>query len=181
MVASSVFPVLALVLEERLHLVLLLSVTSLVVIADVARLFIEPLNKLFHRLLGPLLRKSEERRLNGSSYVLLGTLTAFALFPTEVAVLAVLFSAVGDPVAAVAGMRFPGRRIAGKSLWGTAAMIAACLGVASALHYAGSVDIGWPVVVGAVVAGFTELAPLPVDDNLRVPLVGGGAMVLLGM
>ena len=181
MVAASAFPVLALFLEGTLFLTLLLAATAAFVLGDVTRLLVGRLNRLFHRLFRPLLRKREEIRVTGASYVLLGTLGAFAVFSQDVAILAVLFTALGDPVAAMVGMRSPGRRILGKSPWGTAAMIAVGLGVAGVLHTIGAVSFRWPVAVGAIVAGVAELLPLPLDDNLRVPLVAGGVMALLGM
>lgn len=181
MVAGSAFPVLALFLAEGLFLVLLLGTTCLFLLGDITRLLVRRLNRLFQRLVRPLLREREQNRVTGASYVLLGTLGAFALFSRDVAVLAVLFTALGDPVAALVGVRSPGKRIHGKSPWGTAAMIAVGLVVAGVLHTTGAIGFRWPVAVGAVVAGITELLPLPLDDNLRVPLVAGGAMALLGM
>ena len=181
MAAASVFPVLALFLEEGPFLTLLMVVAWVFVLGDITRLLVRRLNTLFYRFFRPLLRETEESRLTGASYVLLGTLGAFALFPQEVAVLAVLFTALGDPVAAMVGARCPGRRVSGKSPWGTAAMIAVGLAVAGMLHATGAIGFRWPVAVGAVASGIAELLPLPLDDNLRTPLVAGGAMVLLGM
>ena len=181
MAAASTFPVLALFLEDGLLLTLLLVVTSVFVLGDLTRLRVRRLNSLFHRLFRPLLREREENRVTGASYVLLGTLGAFALFSQDVAILAVLFTALGDPVAAMVGVRCPGRRISGKSPWGTAAMIAVGLGVAGVLHTIGAIGFRWPVAVGAFVSGLTEMLPLPLDDNLRVPLVAGAVMALLGM
>ncbi|MSQ21857.1 MAG: hypothetical protein EXR53_00905 [Dehalococcoidia bacterium] len=181
MAAASLFPMLALLLDQRTLLLLLLAVTGPFVLADVTRLRLPRLNLWWGKLFGPLLRHGEERRVTGASYILLGTLGAFVLFDKDVAVMAVLFTALGDPVAAMVGIRFPGLPLFGKSLWGTAAMIAVGLGVASAMHVAGVSDFRWLVAVGALVAGITELLPLPLDDNLRVPLLAGAAMTLLGV
>ncbi len=180
-VSGSVFPVAALFMEEGLFLLLLLAATAAVVVSDAARLLIPSVNRLFQRLFGRLLREREVYRVPGASYILLGTLGAFAIFPWEVAVLAVLFTSVGDPIAGLAGVRAPGWRVFGKSPVGTAAMAIAGLGIAGLLHTAGEISFGWPVVVGALVASVVELLPLRVDDNLRVPLVSGAAMVALGM
>ena len=181
MVAASFFPLLALFVDRDLHLTLLLASTTVFVVGDVARLYLKPLGAMFHRLFGPLLREREDNRITGASYVLLGTLAVFALLPREVAILAVLFVALGDPVAAIVGIRSPGLRVFGKSPLGTAAMIATCLSTAGALHWTGAISLGWPAVVGGVVAGLTELLPLPLDDNLWGPLAARMAMVLLGM
>ena len=181
MVATSFFPLLALFVERDLLLTLLRASPAVFVIGDIARLYLKPLGTLFHRLFGPLLREREGNRVTGASYVLLGTLAVFALLPRDVAILAVIFVAVGDPVAAMVGIRSPGLRMFGKSPLGTAAMIVTCLSVAGVLHWVGAISMGWPVAAGAVVAGLTELLPLPLDDNLWVPLAAGMAMLLLGM
>ncbi len=180
MAAASVFPVLALFLEKGTLLPLLLAATGLLVVGDLARLLLPVLNSWFQAIFRPLLRQGEARRVTGASYVLLGTLAAFLMFSRDVAVLAVLFAALGDPVAAMVGIRFPGRHIFRKSIWGTAAMSAVGIGVVGVLHLAGAIEFRWPLIVGAVVAGIAELLPLSVDDNLRVPLAAGGAMALLG-
>ena len=178
---GSVFPVAALFLEQRLFLLLLLAITTAAVAGDVTRLLIPSLNRLFHRLFGRLLREREDYRITGASYMLLGTLGAFAIFPRDVAVLAVLFTSVGDPIAGLVGVRAPGWRAFGKSPVGSAAMAVAGMGVAGLLHAAGEISFGWSVVAGALVAAVVELLPLRVDDNLRVPLVSGAAMVAVGM
>ena len=181
MAASSAFPVLALLLDKNPFLTLLLVATLIIVLGDVARLLVRPLNRLFFHLFRPLLRQREESRITGASYGLLGMLAAFVLFPSDVAILAVFFAALGDPAAAMAGIRAPGKRIYGKSPWGTAAMIGMGLGVIGALHVTGQIGFQWQAAVGATVAGAAELLPLPTDDNLHVPLVAGSAMALLGM
>ena len=180
MAAASLFPILALFLEKRTFLPLLLAVMALFVLADVARLRLVRLNLWWGKLFGPLLRQGEERRVTGASYILLGTLGVFVLFSRDAAVLAVLFTALGDPVAAMVGIRFPGKPIFGKSLWGTAVMVVVGLAVAGAMHVAGVIDFRWAIAVGALVAGIAELLPIPLDDNLRVPLLAGAAMSLLG-
>ncbi len=180
MAAASLFPMLALLLDERTFLPLLLAITALFVLSDVARLRVARLNLWFRKLFGLLLRQGEERRVTGASYILLGTLGAFVLFSRDAAALAVLFTALGDPAAAMVGIRFPGKPIFGKSLWGTAAMVAVGLAVAGAMQVAGVIDFRGAIAVGALVAGIAELLPLPLDDNLRVPLLAGAAMSLLG-
>lgn len=178
---GSVFPVAALFLDEGLFLLLLLAAAVAAIGGDAARLLVPPLNRFFHRLFSRLLREREAHRVTGASYILLGTLGAFAIFPRDVAVLAVLFTSVGDPVAGLVGVRAPGWRAFGKSPVGSAAMAVVGMGVAGVLHAVGEISFGWPVVVGALVAAVVELLPLRVDDNLRVPLVSGAAMVALGM
>ena len=180
MAAAAVFPVLALFLDEDFFFVLLLLATVALVAGDIARLLVPPLNRLFLRWLRSLLRMEEENRITGATYVLVGTLAAFALFQRDVAILAVLFLALGDPVAAMVGVRFHRGRVFGKSPWGSLAMAVTALGVAGVLHLAGAIDFQGVFVVGALVAAATEILPLPVNDNLTVPLSAGAAMTILG-
>ncbi|MEE8442603.1 MAG: hypothetical protein V3S37_02540 [Dehalococcoidia bacterium] len=168
-------------MNEGLFFGLLLAATWVFVLGDLIRLRVSRINNLFTKLFHPLLRQEEADRVTGASYILLGTLGAFALFPRDVAILAVLFTALGDPVAALVGTSCPGPRISGKSPFGTAAMIVVGLVVAAVLHTTNTIGFGWPVAAGAVASGITEMLPLPLDDNLRIPLVAGATMVLLGM
>ena len=46
---------------------------------------------------------------------------------------------------------------------------------------AGVVEYHWGLIAGAVAAGLAELAPLPVDDNLTVPIAAGAVMFFLGV
>ena len=45
--------------------------------------------------------------------------------------------------------------------------------VIAVLASTGVLEFQWVLVAAAVVAGLVELAPLPLDDNLTVPLVSG--------
>ena len=97
------------------------------------------------------------------------------------AVFALLFLSLGDPAAALVGKRVRGPRLVGKSPGGTLAFIAVALSVIGILVGLGVVQFHWSLMVGAVVAGLVELAPLPVDDNLTTPLIAGGIMQLSGV
>lgn len=180
MAAASVFPLLALALQENVFVAALLAATVAWVVADCVRLLAPPLNRLFHRSFGALLRPREEERITGATYVLLGTLAAFLAFERDVAVVGVLFTAVGDPVAALAGSRFTRGRVWGKSPAGSVAMAAAAMAVFGALRLTRAVEVGWlAAAAGALAAAVVELLPLPLDDNLRIPLAAGGAIALL--
>ncbi len=74
----------------------------------------------------------------------------------------------------------PGPRLLGKSPGGTAAFAGVSRLVVLALSLTGGVDYHWGMLVGGLVAALVELAPLPLDDNLTIPLASGAAMQLLG-
>ena len=51
--------------------------------------------------------------------------------------------------------------------------------MSAVLWAAGAFEVFWPAAVGALVAAVVELVRLPVDDNVSVPLAGGGVMTVL--
>ena len=146
---------------------------------DLVRFRMAGLNRLFLRWLAPLLKHDEDRKITGASDMLAAALIAFLIFDRQVAVLALLFLALGDPAAALVGSRMPGPRLLGKSPGGTVAFAGVSMLVVLALSLSGRVDYHWGMLVGGLVAALVELAPLPVDDNLTIPLASGGAMQLL--
>ena len=70
---------------------------------DLVRFRMAGLNRLFLRWLAPLLKHDEDRKITGASYMLAAALIAFLIFDRQVAVLALLFLALGDPAAALVG------------------------------------------------------------------------------
>lgn len=181
MLSGLMFPVLAFALEEKVFFPLLLFSSALVITGDVARLLFQPLNRAFVDVLAPLMRNEERRSIIGASYGLLGMLATFVLFrqDIDIAIVAVLFLALGDPVAAIVGIKFPRVQVYRKSLSGSAAMMAVGFAVVVLLHVTGVIDFRLAFLVGAIVATAFELAPLPINDNLTIPVGAGLAMWLV--
>ena len=90
------------------------------------------------RWLSPLLKADEGQRLTGATYLVIGALFTFLFFDADVAVAALLFLSLGDPVAALVGRRMPGPRIFGKSPGGTAAFAAVGLATVGVLTGTGA-------------------------------------------
>ena len=97
------------------------------------------------------------------------------------AVVALLFLSVGDPMAALVGSRTPGPRIFRKSPGGTLAFVGGSLLVVLVLVVSGFTHYHWGFIAGAVIAAGVELAPVPLDDNLTIPLLTGTALHFLVM
>lgn len=148
---------------------------------DLGRMRISGLNRFLVHWLSPLLKREEEHRITGATYLVIAAFIAFLLFHQAAAVAALLFLSLGDPAAALVGSRMPGPRVLGKSPGGTAAFIAVSLVIVSVLVGAGAVGYHWGLLVGAALAGLVELTPLPLDDNLTIPLISGAVMHLLGV
>lgn len=149
-------------------------------VLDLARFRLGWLNRQFLRMLAPLLKHDEGHRITGATYLVTGGLLAFLLFGSDVAVPALLFLSLGDPMAALVGRRMPGPRLKGKSPGGTAAFVIVAMAVVAVLWGCGAVDYHWGMWVGALVAAVVELASIPPDDNMAIPLVAGATMFFLG-
>ena len=170
-------PPLAGIFAPMPELVVILAVLALGSLSlDLTRFRVSWLNRLFLRWLRPLLKSSEDRRITGATYLLVAAFLSFLLFDRPVAIAVLLFLSLGDPAAALVGRPMPGPRLFGKSPVGTLAFIGVSLLVAAALVVAGIAPFHWGLLAGAVVAGLVELAPLPGDDNLWVPLIAGTVM-----
>jgi dolichol kinase len=125
-------------------------------------------------------KEKERARISTTTLFLIASALTILAFPRPVAIAAVLFLTVGDPVAEIVGVRY-GRLpiLRGKTLEGTLAGAAACLLAGAPLLLVDRLGLDLPtLVVGAAAAALTELLPFPVDDNFTVPLGSGLAMLI---
>ncbi len=176
--ANTIIPLAYLFLNiPRIWAAILIGITSvLFIMIDIGRTRYGWLSKIFGKLFNGMLRSHElEGKLTGASYVLIGSFLSVAIFPKEIAVLALLFTAVGDTAAALYGKKFGKLRIWNKTLEGSIAGLIACL----------TIILFFPQIPnivkfsGAFAAMFIELLPIKIDDNLRIPLFSGIVMYIL--
>jgi dolichol kinase len=141
---------------------------------EVARLKSERFNQFIFKIIGGYARKHEQTKITGATYYVVAAFLAVRFFSKEVAISSLLFLTLGDSVAALVGTRFGSHRVFRKSIEGSLACLSICAVV-------GWLLLGWVGLIGAVAAAFIELAPIPVDDNLRIPLVSGVLMQVIGL
>ena len=180
LIAGSTIPVAGLLAPEREFLVALALLAAGSIVLDLSRFGIAPLNRVYMRWMSPLLKGEEVARMTGATHMLVAATLVFWLFGREVGVLVMLFLALGDPVAALVGSRMPGPRLFGKSPGGTLAFAATAASVAALLLATGAVQHHWAIWPGAAIAALTELAGIPPDDNLTIPIIAGAAMWAMG-
>ncbi|MBU0529100.1 hypothetical protein KKF86_05000 [bacterium] len=153
--------------------IMLGTATVIIVIIDLGRTHNKWLSKTFGILFNGMLRTHElAGKLTGASYVFIGSFIAVVIFPKEIAILALLFTAIGDTVAALYGRKFGKIKIWSKTLEGSIVGLIACLII-------GLFFPGIPNIIkynGAFAAMFIELLPIKIDDNLRIPLFSGIVM-----
>jgi dolichol kinase len=148
------------------------------------RLKVPRFNAVAIRIMGPIMRTSEITRVSGTPFYIASVLLSVAVFPKTIAILSILFLAVGDPVSSIFGILWGdlGPRFSnGKSLIGTAAG----MGICSVIAMVSLLFIGVPShqailisLAGGFAGGGAEMLPLDIDDNFSIPLVSGLALWL---
>ncbi len=164
------------VLGRERALLLYGALFCLVLTLDIIRLKIPSINRFIYSRFGSFIRKNEANKLTGTAPYVLGIGLSLFLYSPEVATAAVCFLAFGDVAATAVGERYGKIKIRDKSLEGTAAFILAALTAGFLLTLIGIAPLPWVIVLGALVAAGTELIPLPINDNLVIPLVSGAIM-----
>ena len=156
----------------------LVFIAAVFITIEVVRLHIPAVNQRFLRWFALILRDREATAITGSSYFLVGCAITAAAFPVYITAPAILFMAVGDPTAALIGI-WQGRiRFWGKSMEGHMACFAACL-LCGWIMAATQDDLTLAVAtVGAITATLVQALPLPVNDNLTMPVAGAVAMAI---
>jgi dolichol kinase len=146
---------------------------------DIVRLKFPEVNRLVFRYFGSFIRNSEEKKLTGTPFYILGVALSFALFDSHVAATAVGFLAFGDVAASAIGEQYGKTKIRDKSVEGTVAFVIAAIGAGLLFHIIGIGSKPGVAISGAVVAAGVELLPVQVNDNLAIPLIAGAVMQYL--
>ncbi len=178
LIAASAVTLLSLPMPQHSYMLLIGGGALVALAIEASRLRAPPFNRVFLAIFAPILKPSEVSEVSGATWYLVSAFFAFYFFGPHVAVPVLLFVAVGDPAAALVGARLPGPRFWGKSPGGSVAFVLAALAAWAVISALGYGHWSLAVVIAAFVAAAVELAPIPIDDNLTVPLIGGAAMTL---
>ena len=171
--------IIALFLPRVLFLSLLGTAAFLFLFLEFIRFISPKVNKWFCSFFSPILRTLETSHITGASYLLLASLLSFLVFARDIAVVSVCFLAVGDSLATIIGEGNNRRKLFKKTLDGDIVCLFACLIVGFILHYVG-LDVSLVEVgIGAIIAAITEALPLPIDDNVTIPIFAGLVMTLI--
>jgi len=186
------FPVGIVLVRRPIALAILITMAVVAVALDVLRQRSDVFRGPFLKVFSGLMRAEEipDRGapivLNGAVWMCIAAAACAILYSAPIAAAALIMQQIGDAAAAIVGRRFgknkwPGLR---KTLEGSAALAVAAF--SSAWLFAqlpvDGLSEALPVgllAAGAVTAALAEALPMPVDDNLRVPLLAGAAMLLV--
>ena len=184
--AALVIPIVALALGYKAAFYTAAIAAAVFASGEALRLAVPAVNVRAIAWLGPLIKPREKRSPTAATYLALASLAVLFLFGIPQATLALVFTALGDPAAGIVGTRYGrlrvralGQRPGGKSVEGTLAFLGVSAAAATALWAAGVYGTLWPALVGAAVAAIVEFLPIPVEDNVTVPLASAAVMWLL--
>ena len=182
-----VIPAGIVVLGRTVALWLLVPLAVVALAADVARGRVPVVHRSITWLFAPIMRPEEQPPfggpvvVNGATWMCVAGALCALLFPEPVAAAALAMLMVGDGAAAVVGRRFGRTRypFSEKSVEGSVAFFVTGLLAAIPFGLFPADGIGLPTLaLGAATAALVEAIPVPVNDNLRVPLVAGAVMAL---
>lgn len=166
------------------YLTVLLGVAFLISAAvEIMRLNYRQLNRWTIRFSRHIIRRSELKQISGTPYYLGSAFLVFLIFKVDIAILSLLYLAIGDPIASAFGIRFGDgayRFKNGKSVVGTLACGAFCMVLTM---FYGSL-MGWDLrqiyvlsFFGATAAALSETFAIEdINDNLFIPLVSAVAL-----
>jgi len=153
----------------------LIAATIISVIFDLTRIFGNSFFKRYLDLIfGFIIRPREEKRLSGSTTILMAALIVYLIYDINIAAASMIIVVIGDTAAAIIGRRFGRTKFKNKSLEGSLAFI-----VFSSLGLYPVPNLGFQIgILGAITGAVIEALPISIDDNITVPLIAGGVMQL---
>jgi glycerol-3-phosphate acyltransferase PlsY len=150
-----------------------------VIAVELARFAVPALNEFLCGHFSGFIRPNERNSLTGTAPYVLGIGSTLSFYRTDIAAAAICFLAVGDVAATTTGERWGRTKVGEKSLEGTLAFAVSAMAAGLLLSAAGFTLMPGLILAGAITAAGVELIPLPVNDNLSIPLVSGGVMELI--
>ena len=131
---------------------------------------------LFNLFFNRMMRKHElDGALTGASWVMISAFFTILIFPKNIAILSLIFMSVGDTVAGLVGRRIGKLKIGEKTLEGFLFGFLVC----AIISYNYKLIPFSISIYGSLVGMIFEVLPLPLDDNLKIPLSSASIMFLI--
>ena len=164
-------------LGKETSLWILLPLSILAVIMEVARVRSKHVARFIYSIFGSIMRPEEKSAMgsritiNGASWVIISAALLALIFPIYIASASLAMFMLGDAAAAIWGRKF-GRTPwpkSKKTLEGSFAFLVIAAVTLSLFNI-----LAWYfVLLVAFVAMLLEVLPIPVNDNVRVPIIAG--------
>jgi dolichol kinase len=159
------------------------------------RLAYPPIHRTFEKCFGRLMRKEEDQKTTGATYIIVGAFICSLVFvdSPHISFIVLILFILGDAIAAIVGLAIGRVRIFGKSMEGSLACFGLCLILFSVVFprvpfvlnpFGGKISFGLMVGVSLTIT-LLELIPfritpnLVLNDNLYVPVLSGAVLFFL--
>jgi len=192
--SALVIPVGLLIVDRPAALLILVPLALFALVCDVASQRIEPVHRFVMRIFRSIMRPSElppfgePLVLNGATWMCIAGALCAVFFAAPIAAAVLVMLMVGDGAAAIIGRRFGKHRFPGsdKSWEGsvafllTAVLVALPLTLPVLMNSLGHTPLSnLQIGMGALVSTVLEALPIPLNDNVRVPVLAGLAMTFV--
>ncbi len=168
--STLVIPLGMMILPRRTILLVLGFALLTAVIVEICRRLFPGFGAWFLKRTSPLLRKHEEHRITGATFLFLSAFISVLVFREWIAQVALLLVIISDGLGALVGKLW-GRKtsIKGKTWEGSAVFIISGLLIVF-FHPACDIRVG---ILGVLAAFLVEVLVTGLDDNLTIPLAAG--------
>lgn len=154
---------------------ILFGLTCLFLFIDVIRSRFPFIKIFFIKIFGKMLRNHEIKgKFTGATWVMIASLLTISLFPKNIAILSLIFMSLGDTFAALVGRKFGKVTFFNKTFEGFLGGLFPCIIIA---FYFNSLPF-YISLIGAFSAMLIEVVPIPIDDNLSIPVFSASAMTI---
>ena len=151
------------------------ALTSLFILIDILRMKSLLIKNIFTNAFGKMLRDHELKgQFTGATWVMIGSFFTILVFSKNIAIISLIFMSLGDTFAALVGRKYGKISLFNKTLEGFIGGLLPCI-IASFYFDILPLHI---TLMGAFTAMISEILPIPIDDNFRIPLLSGTVMTL---
>ena len=162
--------------DKRFFLISLFFFVLIFLAIDLFREKNKYIKILFNLFFNRMMRKHElNGALTGASWVMISAFFTILIFPKNIAILSLIFMSVGDTVAGLVGRRVGKLKIGEKTLEGFVFGFLAC----AIISYNYKLIPFSISIYGSLVGMIFEVLPLPLDDNLKIPLSSASIMFVI--
>ncbi len=172
-IGYSIVPFIYLLTDKKTIIIITAAISVYMVTLDLLRLKWVWLQNLYLKVLGKILRDHEgdnkKSFFTGGTYIVLSSLFCFLFFEKHVAVSAMFITTFGDTAAALYGKHFGRLKVFDKTIEGslvffiTGLIILYFMGMLSGLFLV-------PALIALFITVVLELMPIPIDDNILIPV-----------
>ena len=169
-------PIGYLFIDRETTLLIISMVFALSLSFEIGRLFIPRIRSRIHPVFAPIMRVAEERKLSGATYLLAGAWITIYFFEKEIAVIVLLLVSLSDAAAAIVGTAYGKIHLWQKTLEGSTAFFAS---TGLILIAVGNLSVE-QMLAALFIGTLVELLPIPINDNLTLPVLTALAIQAIG-